>query len=88
MQLYEANGNVYAVDGDGKAHAATVTAKDKVVRLRELESVTVTPQKAAVKLPAGARPITINAVVRKFAVTEDNPVGFDKARHDKALREK
>lgn len=86
MQLYEANGNVYAVDDEGKAHGVTVTAKDKVVEVRELESVTVSPQKAEVRLPKAARPVTTEAIRLKFALSEKNPVKFLKSRHDAALK--
>ncbi|MBP3884064.1 MAG: hypothetical protein J6D54_03885 [Olsenella sp.] len=86
MQLYEANGNVYAVDEDGKAHGATVTAKDKVVEVRELESITVSPQKVEVRLPEAARPITTDEIRLKFALSEKNPVKFLKSRHDAALK--
>ena len=76
LYLYE--NRVYHVDADGKAHKADITAKDKVVQRRELESMTVTPAKAAVKLPAGARPVTVDELVAKFAISEKNPLKFPK----------
>lgn len=76
--LYLKDNRVYHVDGEGKAHKADVTAKDKVVQVRELESVTVTPAKAACKLPEGARPVTVDELVRKFAISEKNPLKFPK----------
>lgn len=86
MQLFEANGNIYAVGGDGKAHGASVTATDKVVEVRELQSITVTPQKVEVALPEGATPITTDEIRLKFNLSQKNPVKFLKSRHDAALR--
>lgn len=87
MSLYLANGNVYTVGEDGLAHPTDVTAKDKVIEVRELESVTVSAQKKTVKLPAGAAPITLDELVRKFNVSEKNPLKF-KATRDKGESEK
>ena len=83
MTLYLANGNVYMVGEDGLAHPTDVTAKDKVTEVRELESVTVSPQKKTVKLPKGAVPITEDELIRKFNLSEKNPIKF-KASKPKA----
>lgn len=80
MTLYLANGNVYMVGEDGLAHPTDVTAKDKVIEVRELESVTVSPQKKTVKLPKGAVPITQDELIRKFNVSEKNPLKFKATR--------
>lgn len=84
MTLYLANGNVYTVGGDGLAHPTDVTAKDKVIEVRELESVTVSPQKKTVKLPEGAVPVTTDELIRKFGLSEKNPIKFKASRGKKA----
>lgn len=84
MTLYLANGNVYMVGEDGLAHPTDVTAKDKVIETRELESVTISPQKKTVKLPKGAVPVTTDELIRKFGLSEKNPIKFKAARGKKA----
>lgn len=76
MRLYHHDGRVYAVDADGNAHGADLTAKDRVTVLRELESVTVTVHDAVVELPEGAEPSTVDELTRKYALSEENPVLF------------
>lgn len=83
--LYVANGNVYAVDADGSVHPVTVTAKDKVIEHRELESVEFKTAKEVVELPAGAQAATEDAVIARFNLSESNPVKFDKKAHSAAL---
>ena len=84
-RLYEANGNVYEVGGDGAAHPVDVTAKDKVREVRELESVTVKAAAEAVELPACARPVTVGEVVAKLAVSQRHPARFNEERHIECL---
>lgn len=73
---YVANGKVYADVGDGKVKGVSITAKDKVVTTRELESVTPKLVGGAVDMPEGAVPCTLDMVVAKFNVSESNPVVF------------
>lgn len=80
-QLYEANGNVYDVEG-GVAHPANIVAKDKVIEIRELESVAVKVDKNDVVLPSEARPVTIDEAVAKFNISEKNPLKFDADAHE------
>lgn len=88
MALYIAEGNVYFVDADGTAHGADVTAKDKVVEVRSLESVTVAPKAAKVTLPDGAIPVTEDEMVRILNLSEENPCRFaEKAKAKKAKEE-
>lgn len=72
--LYIADGQVYSVV-DGECYGCDVTAKDKVIKLRELESVTI-EQKAKVTLPAGAHPVTQDELIAKLALSENNPCLF------------
>lgn len=76
MTYYEFNGNCYAVGDDGIAHPLTVTAKDKVIEVRELESITPKVGEEVVTLPSGAHPITLDEIVRKFNLSQKNPVQF------------
>ena len=80
MALYLANGNVYVVNEDGQAHPADVTAKDKVIETRQLESVTVKAKKEVVALPDGAMPVTQDELVCKFNLSQKNPIKFDPER--------
>lgn len=81
---YVANGKVYADAGDGKVKGVSITAKDKVVTHRELESVTPKLVGSAVELPEGAVPCTLDMVIAKFNVSESNPVVF---KSDKGKKE-
>lgn len=78
MALYLKDGKVYRVDGNGKVHGVSVRGKDKVVTTRELESVSVVDIANVSKLPEGARPVTVDELVAKFAVSESNPLEYPK----------
>lgn len=73
---YIADGKAYADAGKGKVKGIDVTAKDKVVEVRELESVTVSAVGGARALPEGAVPCTLDEVVARFHVSESNPLLF------------
>lgn len=73
---YIADGKAYADAGKGKVKGIDVTAKDKVVEVRELESVTVTAVGGARNLPAGAVGCSLDELVAKFHVSESNPLLF------------
>ena len=73
--LYYAEGQVYLVDESGATYGVSVTAKDKVIEKRELDSVTFEIQGKAV-LPAGAVPVTEDEVVKKCNISELNPCLF------------
>lgn len=72
--LYTNGSKVYQVDDDGTVRGVQVTAKDKVVTVRELESVTVKPVRKVKSLPDGAVPATLGEVIAKFNVSEGNPL--------------
>ena len=76
MPYYVANGNVYFKDEDGKVHGVDVTAKDKVIEHRELESITPVIGKKEVALPAGAHAATLDEIALKFNLSELNPIKF------------
>lgn len=82
--LYEANGNVYEVEG-GVAYPANITAKDKVIEIRELEAVAVKREKDEVELPPTARPVTIDEIIAKFNVSEKHPCKFDMNAHEQCF---
>lgn len=90
MALYIAEGSVYVVGDDGACHGADVSAKDKVVETRTLESVTVSPRDAEVALPKGARPVTVDEMVAQLGLSEKNPCPFKGAepKTAKARKEK
>lgn len=72
--MYYISGNkVYVKDGNAYRQVA-ITAKDKVVETRELESVTVTPSDTTVKKLSGATAATLDEVIKRFHISEDNPV--------------
>lgn len=72
--LYVHEWQVYKVV-DGECYGCDVTAKDKVVETRSLESVTI-KEKAKAKLPVGAHPVTQDELVIKLALSEANPCLF------------
>ena len=76
MGLYIAGGSVYMVDADGTAHGCDVTATDRVVELREVEGVTISPKAAKCELPEGAVPVTEDEMVRVLNLSESNPCRF------------
>lgn len=80
------DGNVYFVDDNNEAYPVEITAKDKVIETRELESVNVKVQDKKVELPEGAVPTTQEALLKKFNVSEKNPILF-KAAKTKATKE-
>lgn len=79
MQLYLKDKRAYRVDDAGKVHGVSITAKDKVITRRELESVTVEDSASVAKLPEGAVPVTVDTLVAKFNVSEANPLVWPKA---------
>lgn len=79
MRLYLAGNNVYSVDDNGKAHATSILAKDKVIETRELESTTLKVDEAVIDLPNEACLITLDELIRKFHISEKNPLVFEGA---------
>lgn len=71
MYYTDENG-AYVVDGE-QCFGLSVSAKDKVVERREIESLTVT-RAAECELPSGATPATLDEIVAKFAISEKNPL--------------
>ena len=80
--LYVADGQVYECV-DCECYGCDVTAKDKVIEIRELESITI-EQKAKAKLPAGAHPVTQDELVIKLNLSEKNPCMFKSKTKAKA----
>lgn len=77
--MYYVKGNaVYVQDGD-KFRNVKITAKDKVVEVRELESVTITNGTTVMKELNGAVPMTMDEIRRKFNLSEANPIEFAEA---------
>ena len=70
---YISDGKVYIRDGSGYRRVG-ITAKNKVIVTRELESVTVVPGSSKVKKLKDPVPATLDEVLRKFNVSEDRPV--------------
>ena len=54
-----------------------IEAKDKVTVIKELESVTVVPSKRIVKTIDFAQSASLNDIVAKFHVSEENPIVID-----------
>ena len=54
-----------------------IEAKDKVTVIKELESVTVVPSKKIVKTIDVAQTATLDTIVKKFHVSEENPIVID-----------
>lgn len=52
----------------------SITAKNKVITTTELESITVTPSSHVETSMYGASMATIDEVMAKFALSEDNPI--------------
>lgn len=77
--FYVIDGSVYFERADGKYVNVSITGKDKVVEIRELESVTVTEGTVVIDSIGDAIPCTLNTIVAKFNVSEKNPVPFVEA---------
>lgn len=75
---YVVDGSVYA-ERDGKFVNVEITGKDRVVEIRELESITVTDGDIVLDSVGDAIPCTLNTIVAKFNVSEKNPVPFVEA---------
>lgn len=78
--LYIKDSSVYFVDGSGNAHPCNISAVDKVVTKRELESVTYEPLTRTVTLPSDAKPTTLKNLVNKFNVSQLNPYTFPEGK--------
>lgn len=74
--FYTSSNAAYFVGDDGVCHGLSVTATDKVVEARELASVSFSVDKSAVQLPKDAVGATLDDIVRKFAVSEENPLTY------------
>ena len=70
--------NVYWIDDEGKSYGVNITAVDKVVTHREIESVTITVGSEA-ECPTTAVGATVSDIIAKFNLSEENPVSFDKS---------
>ena len=75
---YFANDKAYFVGEDGKAHQMGVTVTEKKVVETQIESITPKVSKSAVKLPADAVPASLENIVARFGITEDNPLTMGK----------
>lgn len=73
MGYYATGTAAYWVDENGDAYDVSLTAVDKVQEVRELESVTVVVGNKT-KLPWEAVSATLDNLVKKFHVSEDNPL--------------
>lgn len=82
---YVVNGSVYA-ERDGKFVNVEITGKDKVVEIRELESVTVTDGDIVLDSVGDAIPCSISTIIAKFNISEKNPVLFAKPAPKKAAK--
>ena len=56
-----------------------IEAKDKVTVIKELESVTVVPSEIKAKKIDVAQVATLDTVVAKFHISEENPIKVKKA---------
>ena len=56
-----------------------IEAKDKVTIIKQLESVTVVPSNVTAKKIDVASVATLDTIVKKFNVSEDNPIKVKKA---------
>lgn len=56
-----------------------IEAKDKVTVIKELESVTVVPSNKTVKKIDVVQSATLDTIVAKFHVSEENPIKVKKA---------
>lgn len=71
--FYTDASGAYMVDSVGTCNAIGLTAKDKVVERREIESLAVVKGKAC-DLPPGAVPASLDEIAAKFNVSEANPL--------------
>lgn len=71
--FYATDDGAFLVDAEGNCTAIGINAKDKVVEVRELESISIVRGEGG-QLPAGAVPATIDEIVARFNVSEANPL--------------
>lgn len=71
--FYATDDGAFLVDAEGNCTAIGINAKDKVVEVRELESISIVRGEGG-RLPAGAVPATIDEIVARFNVSEANPL--------------
>lgn len=74
------DGSVYAERPDGKYVNVEVIGKDKVIEIRELESVTVNEGDVVIDDVGGAFPCTLDTIIKKFNVSGSNPIPFAKPK--------
>lgn len=79
--FYVADSGAYVVDDEGACKGIGVTVVDKVTTIREIESISYKPG-SATTLPAGAVPATLQEIVAKFNVSQDNPLADPTAGGD------
>ena len=82
------DGSVYAERPDGKYVNVEVIGKDKVIEIRELESVTVNEGDVVIDDVGGAFPCTLDTIIKKFNVTGSNPIPFAKKKTAKKSSKK
>jgi hypothetical protein len=68
---YIENGGVYRKEGKGFQRVAITVKED---RNGNIKSITVNPSKDAVKDIKSKQTYTLDEIVRKFGVAEDNPI--------------
>lgn len=86
---YVSDGKVYIKDGSTYRNVG-ITAKDKVITHHELESVTVVPGEIVVSALTEPVALTLDELIKKFNISEENPVPIieaDKALADMTLAE-
>jgi hypothetical protein len=68
---YIENGGVYRKEAKG-FRAVSITVKED--RNGNIKAITVTPGKETIKEVKSLQNYTLDEIVRKFGVTEDNPI--------------
>ncbi|MBP7319518.1 MAG: hypothetical protein KA953_00485 [Lachnospiraceae bacterium] len=76
---------VYIKNGDSFQNVK-ITAKEKIITVHELESITVTPG-AITKTLDNAFPATLDEVKGKFHLDGEHPIEFDESLVDKSQKQ-
>ena len=72
--FYISEGKIYEKNEDGYFVSVGFSAKNKVIVTKELESITKVVGNVKKKELLGGQPFTLDEIVRKYNLSEENPI--------------
>lgn len=73
---------------DGGYRNVAIMAKDKVIEVRELESITVERDGELMKNIEDETPYSLEMLIKKFNISENNPIPYAKGKVTKTRTKK